>query len=140
MNKLFKVVPYSMTRGCNQYKNYVDSPFSHNLLESISDNGIFDGWKYKDLVSWSRYTNEDNVMLEFYIDYYVIKVKNNEFRLPIPNTINEFIIDMYRLNINLYWLNKINWMFEPKDVLCTQDIKEYYVNILAKMEKSFELI
>lgn len=129
-----------MTRGCDQYKNYVDSPFSHGLLHITNENSIFDDWKYKDLISWHRYTNSNGVILEFFPDNYTVKNKNIEYKLPLPNTIDEFIINMYMLKIDLYWQNKIYYSFEPKDVLGKDDIRSYYEYILEKMDKSYELI
>jgi hypothetical protein len=80
------------------------------------------------------------VILEFFPDNYTVKYKNNEYKLPIPNTIDEFIINMYMLKIDLYWQNKIYYTFEPKDILARDDIRSYYEYILAKMDKSYELI
>ena len=127
-----------MTRGNDQYKIYVDQDFSHQMLQTIND-GIFDDWKFKDLSGWFKYSNSDGINLEFYPSHYVIKAKNNEYKLPLPVTINEFIIDMNRLNINIFYTFRIYDIFEPRDILQQSDIKEYYVILLEKMNKSYEL-
>jgi hypothetical protein len=61
------------------------------------------------------------------------------YELPIPIDINEFIEDMFRFNIFIYWNSLIEELFEPKDYLKRDEIKKYYVNLLSKMDKSFEL-
>lgn len=138
MIKPFKIAPYSMTRGNDQYKKYIDQDFSHQMLQTIND-GIFDDWKYKDLGGWVKYVNSDGINLEFYPAHYIVKLKNNDYKLPLPVTINEFIIDMNRLNIDLFYTFSIYDIFEPRDILQPSDIKEYYVILLERMNKSFEL-
>ena len=141
MIKQFQAVPYEKTRGSEKYEQFIEAPFSHLTLKGIDDElGIFDEWKFKDLINWVRYTNTDGVILEFYPDNYIIKNKNNEFKLPLPNTINQFIIDMHRLNIRLFWHDRMFFKFEPRDFLSKSDVREYYELLLNRMNKSYELI
>ena len=139
MNNELLAVPYYMTIGDKQYKNYVNSPFSHNILNSISDEGLFDDWKFKNLGNWCRY-NKDNDIIEFYVDHYVVKTNNVDYKLPIPQTIDQFLNDMNRLNIKIIWLNKILTLFEPKIILSKNNIESYYRYLLKKMNKSYELL
>lgn len=135
MIKQFKASPFYLTRGNENYKTYVEKAFS---IQTLLDN-LFDDWKYKDMLSWHKFYNLDNVILEIYSEYYIIKKDNIEYKLPVPNTIDEFIIDMYRLKVNLFWIDEIDNLFEPRDFLSIVNIKEYYSKLLEKMNKSYEL-
>ena len=60
--------------------------------------------------------------------------------LSIPQTIDDFINDMNRFEIELYWTNWIDINFEPKEYLKSEEIKTYFINLLTKMGKSNELL
>jgi hypothetical protein len=60
--------------------------------------------------------------------------------LSIPTTIDDFINDMNRFGVQLYWTEWIDNNFEPKDYLKSDEIKEYYSNLLLRMGKSHELL
>jgi len=138
MIKQLQAAPYLLTRGNTKYKDYVDQLFNHSLLDSYNE-GIFDEWKHKDLMGWHRYTS-DKVTIEFYPSHYIIKNVDLEYKLPIPRTLDEFIGDMHRLNVKIYWKNTIESLFEPRDFICVDETKDYYQLLLEKMNKSYELI
>jgi hypothetical protein len=138
-----KVVTYIQTTGSEIFRNFISLPFSVNLLCNITNeegiNVIFDGWLGKDISTWIRFKNEENVVLEFYPDNYKINVKSKTHILPLPKTINDFINDMDRLEVSLYWNQWMEDNFEPKDYLHIDDISKYFTKLLIRMGKSNEL-
>jgi hypothetical protein len=104
------------------------------MLYSV--NSCFDGW----IKTANLYKNSDGCILEFYSNHYTIKVgKHIQYELSLPKTISDFINDMHRLNIQLYWTQWIDDNFEPKEYLNVNEIEEYYRNLLGRMGKSHEL-
>ena len=143
---MINVVPYSDTVKSEKFKTFLEQPFNIAMLNTYnpSDNVIplFDGWKNKYMSNWYRYSNDDGHVLEYYPDYYVIKKKNQSdtsYTLSHPPTINDFINDMNRLGIKLYWTNWIDENFEPKEYLHKDGIYGYFLELLGKMGKSHEL-
>ncbi len=144
---MIEVAPYFNTVGSERFKKFLDQPFNPNILarnNSVEDSTtiLFDGWKYKNMLSWYKFTNDDGHILEFYADYYIVKKKNNNdksYTLSLPPTINDFINDMNRLDIRLYWSDWIDINFEPKEYLHKNKIYDYFINLLGRMGKSNEL-
>ena len=140
-----KVATYIQTIGCEMFKKFISLPFSVNLLYTVTkEEGIdviFDGWHGKNMGSWFKVYNEENVVLEFYAGYYFIKSvkKNLSEKLPLPRTINDFINDMDRFGVEIFWNQWMEDNFEPKDYLHVDDIPKYFTNLLIKMDKSKEL-
>ena len=60
--------------------------------------------------------------------------------LPLPKDINDFINDMYRFEVQLFWTEFIDENYEPKDYLKKEEIENYYKDLLKKMGKSHELL
>jgi hypothetical protein len=141
---MLKVVPYIQTIGCEMYKKFISLPFSINLLYSITKedgiNVIFDGWHGKNMETWCKFYNEENIVLEFYAGYYIIKFpKKDSQKLPLPKTINDFINDMNRFGIQLFWSQWMDDNFEPKDYLDINEISIYFTNLLIRMKKEQDL-
>lgn len=137
---MIKTVPFIETIGTQKFKEFLNSPFSFEQLYSFNGQTImFDGWRGKNMNSWFKYTNDDNFILEVYAETYNLKTKNKSYVLPHPKTINDFINDMMRFDIQLYWNEWIDDNFEPKDYLHKNEIRNYYVDLLKKMNKSHEL-
>lgn len=135
---MIKVVPFIQTIGSEKFREFLTGPFQFESLHS--DNlQLFDGWKSKDMATWFKYTNDDNIILEVYAEEYIIKNSPKSYTLPYPRTINDFINDMNRFGIQLYWNNWINENLEPKDFLHKDKIFDYYFNLLYALNKSFEL-
>jgi hypothetical protein len=61
------------------------------------------------------------------------------YMLSIPETLDDFINDMNRFRVQLYWTKWIDNNFEPKDYLDKNEIKAYFADLLKKMGKSHEL-
>jgi hypothetical protein len=149
---MIKVVPFIETAGSEKYKEFLAKPFTIDMLYPVlnanSCETLFNGWKGKDMLSWHKFMNEEKYTLEFYSRYYVIKKEGQTFkandsvsyRLPLPKTINDFISDMQRFGIQLYWTVWIDNNFEPNEFLRKDEIENYYSCLLNKMGKFNELL
>ena len=144
---MIKVVPFIQTIGSEKFKQFLALPFTIDMLYPVfnekSCNTLFDNWHYKNMLNWHKFSNDDKIIIEFYPKYYVLykNISNNiKYMMPLPKTINSFINDMNRFNIQLYWTNWIDENFEPKEYLHVDEIKNYYVDLLGKMGKSYELL
>jgi hypothetical protein len=145
--KMIRVATYMKTSGRKKFKEFLQKPFSVDMLAPVfgeaSVDTLFDGWRGKDMVNWYRFINEDGITLEFYPEgSYNVKNKKQDksYQLKTPKTIDDFINDMNKLNILIYWTKWIDENFEPKEYLAVDEIKNYYVDLLAKMGKSHELL
>jgi hypothetical protein len=144
---MIEAVPYIRTSGRMKFKKFLQKPFTVDMLYSVfgeaSVDTLFDGWRGKDMINWYRFSNEDGITFEFYPDgtYNVKNSKSDKvYQLKKPETINCFISDMERLGISIYWTTWIDENFEPKEYLDIDKIRDYYVDLLAKMGKSQELL
>jgi len=140
---MISVVPYDETTGSEKFKEFLAKPFTLDMLYPVFDDKsgdiLFNGWRGKNMVNWYKFVDNNKVVLEFYPTYYVLRKEIN-YTLTIPKTINEFINDMLRFDIKLYWSDWIYQNFEPKEYLRVGEIKDYFTNLLAKMGKSHELL
>ena len=145
---MINVVPYKETNGSEGFKKFLATPFSIDMLYPVfndkSRDTLFDEWRGKDMLNgWSKFTS-DEYTLEFYPTYYTIKknkpVDSIQYMLSLPTTIDDFINDMNRFGVQLYWTEWIDQNFEPKEYLHVDEIKNYWTALLAKMGKSHELL
>lgn len=145
MNKTFKVESYNTANYSNKFKKYLENEFKIDyLLPNFVDKEhetVFDGWVGKDMGSYYRFTNDEHT-LEFYGKTYIIKNNktNEQYEMPLPLTISQFIFDAERFNINLYWSEWVDNNFEPKDYLSKDQIIEYFKLLLSQMDRSYELL
>jgi len=143
---MIKVTSFIQTAGSEKFKEFLAKPFTIDMLYPVlndkSCDTLFDGWRGKDMVNWHKFNNEDKIILEFYPTYYTVKkdVKDGiAYMLSIPETLDDFINDMNRFRVQLYWTKWIDNNFEPKDYLDKNEIKAYFADLLKKMGKSHEL-
>ena len=142
---MIKAVPYIQTIGSEKFKQFLTQPFSFDFLFTHKNNEhtLFEGWKWKDMGNWQRFTNEDKVVLEFYPDVsYSIKkptTSGNHWQLPIPKTLNDFINDMDRVEVPIYWSEKVDQDFEPKEYLHAEEISKYFTHLLIRMGKTDDI-
>lgn len=143
---MIKVVTFNKTRGSEKFKEFLAKPFKIDMLYQFNDQStdtLFDDWRGKDMINWYKFTN-DEYTLEFYPTYYTLKknkpIDSTKYMMSIPETIDDFINDMDRFKVQLYWTNWIDQNFEPKDYLSINQIKIYFKDLLIKMGKSEELI
>ena len=133
--KMIKVAPYIATIGDEKFKEFLVGEFKMDML-----NTLFADWREKDMLSWKRFTNGDDVRLEFYASNYNVKKGAIQTEFSIPKTIDDFINDMQRTGVQLYWTIWIDENFEPKQYLPPNKIEDYYRDVLRKMDKSKELL
>lgn len=145
---MIKIVPYIETVGNEGFRDFLSIPFTVDMLSpALNENSqdvLFDGWRGKNMLNWYKFTNDENVILEFYPEYYIVKkpvgkLKHSTYQLPLPLTINDFINDMTRFDIVMYWTNWIDINFEPKEYLHRNEIEKYYSNLLIRLGKAHEL-
>jgi len=144
---MIKVTPYNETYGSEKFKEFLAKPFTYDMLYPVYDDKsvetLFDDWRGKNMINWFRFNN-DEFTLEFYPTYYTIKknkpIDSTKYMLSIPETINDFINDMDRFEVQLYWTEWIDLNFEPKEYLHVNEIKNYFIDLLIKMGKSQELL
>jgi len=143
---MIKVTPYNETIGSEKFKEFLAKSFMVDMLYPLNDQScetLFDDWRGKNMMNWYKFIN-DEYTLEFYPTYYTLKknkpVDSIKYMMSIPETINDFINDMDRFNVQLYWTTWIDQNFEPKEYLHVVEIKEYFSDLLAKMGKSHELL
>lgn len=144
---MIKTATFIQTFGTKNFKKFLETPFNINMLYPIDENNntkvLFDYWKGKNMINWYKFINDDKTVIEFYPTHYVL-IKNDsnstKYTLLNPKTINDFINDMDRFDVQLFWTDLIDIILEPKDYLNKEQIKTYYVNLLEKMNKSNELI
>jgi hypothetical protein len=138
---MLNVVPFIQTVGTDKYRDLISKPFITNMLYNPnSDIVLFDNWKYKNMLTWDKYYNDDTI-LEFYPNEFNIKSTNFYIKSqPIPLTVNDFINEMSKYNIKLTWSKWVDMNYEPIDILDKNEIKSYYKEMLKKIEKSFELL
>jgi len=140
---VIKVAQHIATRGTESYKNLLAQAFNIGMLKDFGNEGttpvLFDCWRGKDMNNWYKFTNDDGVILEIYPEYYLIKKPSSSEKLSLPLSLNDFITDMLRHNVQLYWAKWIDENLEPMDYLPVNEIPNYYVELLKKMGKSHEL-
>jgi len=130
-----KVVPYFKTIGTKKFKEFLNHEFDLDFLLKY-----FNGWNGKIMGDWWKFTY-NNIILEFYpVYYYIRKPKGFIVQLPLPKTLNDFINDMNRLDIDLYWSDWIEENLEPKHFLPQNEIKNYYKKLLHDINKGHELL
>ena len=97
--------------GNKKFTEFITNTFVCDMLFPVygehSVTTIFKGWQGELLHNWCRFTNENGDILEFYAEgIYVIKVRKENrdvHQLKTPRTIEEFIDDMKRFGVLLYW-------------------------------------
>ena len=136
---MIKAVPYILTKGSEKFKEFLANPFTTDMLDTH-----FDGWRERGkLNGWTKFVSDEHT-LEFYPTYYTLKknkpADSTAYMLSMPEEIDDFITDMSRFGIQLYWTTWIDENFEPKEYLPVTEIKDYFTDLLGRMGKSHELM
>lgn len=144
---MIKVTTLENTTKSEKFKKFLAQSFKIDMLYPVfndkSGETLFDCWRGKDMLNWHRFIDDFDTKLEFYPTHYTIKKNGKdtiEYMLSIPETINDFINDMTRFGIELYWTEYIDLNFEPKDYLAIDEIRPYFEELLGLMGKSHELL
>lgn len=115
------VLPDIGTTGNKEFTEFLAKTFVCDMLFPVygehSVTTIFKGWQGELMYNWSRFSNENGDILEFYAEgVYVIKVRkesNDGYQRQTPKTIKEFIDDMKNFRIQLYWSDWVVKKFKP---------------------------
>ena len=111
------------TIGNKKFTEFLAKQFVCDMLYPVygehSVTTIFHGWQGELMHNWCRFKNDDGDILEFYAEgQYVIKLRKESrdgYQLRTPKTINEFIDDMNRFGIQLFWYDWVAKKFNSKD-------------------------
>jgi len=126
------VTPYIETVGTDIYKTLMLEPFNHkNIIK------YFIGWNNSDYNQYDKPNDKLFDRLRFYIGYYTIN--SNQYRLPLPLNLNDFVSDMQRSKINLDWNEEFIKEYSIKDFLKQSELKNYYNDLLKQLNKLNEL-
>jgi hypothetical protein len=118
-----QVLPDIGTTGNPKFAEFLAKQFVCDMLYPIygehSVTTIFLGWQGELNYNWSRFTNSDGDILEFYAEgVYVTKVRkesNDVYQRQTPKIIKEFIDDMHTFGIQLNWSDWVVEKFKPED-------------------------
>jgi hypothetical protein len=139
---MIKAIPFIQTIGTEKFKEFLLQPFKTEQLDSNDNTQIlFDDWKFTDD---DVYENKNGVTLNFFSTYYVITKGSNtnpntQHFIPMPVMIEDFVNDMAKYGVSLFWSDLIDEKFEPKDYLHKDEIRNYFQTLLNKMGKYNEL-
>jgi hypothetical protein len=134
---MIKAVPFIQTIGTEKFKEFLLQPFKVEQLDSNTDKELFNDWIFTDE---DVYVNKTcRTQLNFYSTFYLVTTKDANYKLPIPKTVDDFVNDMMRVGIEIYWSDLFDENFEPKDYLNKNEIHGYYETLLNKMGKYNEL-
>ncbi len=108
-----QVLPDIGTIGNKEFTEFLDKQFVCDMLFPVygehSVTTIFQGWQGELKYNWSRLTNDNGDILEFYAEgVYVVKSNSSKdvFQLKTPKTIMDFIDDMNSFGVQLDWVVK----------------------------------
>lgn len=126
---------------------------STTVLEFYSQNldvknlkKIFDGeWFVEDNMTWVKVLYNQKYTFEFIneiVKYSYINDSESyvEFSIPTPTTIDEFISDMNRIGIELFWKKSIITKYQPQFLIDKDKIEMFQRVNLNNINKSFELL
>ena len=130
---MIKVTPLIATLGTEPYKILLSMPFDFKMLETQ-----FSGWEEVVEDYYDKYTC-GKALVAVLPNHYEIVMLEKTYFLPLPITINDFVNDMRRLEIDLYWGEWIDKDFRPQDYLPQNEIEGYYMELLTKIDKGHEL-
>ena len=134
---MIKAVPFIQTIGTEKFKEFLLQPFKTEQLDSNTDKELFDGWIYTEEEIY--FNKIGRITLNFHSTFYLAHLNDANYKLPIPKTIDDFVNDMMRVGVEIYWSDLVDEKFEPKDYLQKDEIRKYFETLLNKMGKFNEL-
>ena len=134
---MIKAVPFIQTIGTEKFKEFLLQPFKTEQLDSNTDKELFYDWIYTDEETY--FNKIGRITLNFHSTFYLVQLNDANYKLPIPKTIDDFVNDMMRVGVEIYWSDLVDEKFEPKDYLQKDEIRKYFETLLNKMGKFNEL-
>jgi len=116
-----QVLPDIKTAGNRKFTEFLAKQFVCDMLYPVygesSVTTIFQGWQGELNYNWSRFTNDNGDILEFYAEGQYVTKTNNEsrdvYQRRTPKTIEEFIDDMKRFGVHLHWYDWVVKKYHP---------------------------
>lgn len=105
-----------------------DSAFADRLdeWEKAEANVLFDGWTCKDLFHFQEIRFK-NVIITLEINSYEVNYGGRKFTFQLlPDTIDDFINDLKRIGIILFWKPEIADIYGIENVTSNKKIIDYY--------------
>jgi hypothetical protein len=107
-----------------------DSVFQTRLekWEQEEKNVLFDGWACKDMYHYQEiYNKRNNTIITFETNEYEVNHSGRKFLFPLlPDTIDDFINDLKRIGITLFWKQEIADIYGVDKVTSNEKIIDYY--------------
>jgi hypothetical protein len=107
-----------------------DSAFA-DRLEKWNDEEkkvLFEGWSCKDMYHFQEiYDIKTNTIITFESNEYEVNYSGRKFLFPLlPDTIDDFINDLKRIGIKLFWKPEIADIYGIENVTSNKKIIDYY--------------
>lgn len=115
-----------------------DEAFAKRLKEWTDENQkvLFDGWICKNMQFYQEiYNEEKKIFITFESNEYAVRYLKKEFLFPtLPETIDEFITDLKRVGIALFWKEELLNKHTIEALTSKKKVIDYY-GIIKKIEK-----
>lgn len=100
---------------------------------------LFDGWVCKNMQFYQEiYNEEKKIFITFETNEYAVRYLRKEFLFPsLPETIDEFITDLKRIGIALFWKQELvkHYSVEALTPEINKKVIDYYGIIKKAQEK-----
>jgi hypothetical protein len=151
-NKELYSIPFEFTRIANRYGSSVpqkmqgfwesDNGFQDRLerWQAEEKNVLFEGWSCKDMYHFQEiYYKPTNTIITFESAEYEVNYSGRKFLFPVlPDTIDDFINDLKRIGIKLFWKQEIADIYGIDKVTSNKKIIDYYGMIKNLTEKPLD--
>jgi hypothetical protein len=99
---------------------------------------LFTGWSRKDMYHYQEiYHKENNTIIIFETNEYVVNHQGRKFTFPLlPDTIDDFINDLKRIGIKLFWKQEIADIYGIEKVTSNKKIIDYYSMVKNLTDKT----
>lgn len=133
-------LPFEVSRIANKFESEKpiklmgfwesDNAFQERLekWENEEKLRLFDGWSCKDMYHFTEiYNKETNTIITFEPNEYEVNHAGRKFLFPLhPETIDDFINDLKRIGIILFWKQEITDIYEIDSITSNIKIIDYY--------------
>lgn len=107
-----------------------DNKFQQRLeeWENAEKDVLFEGWECKDMHQYQELVNrKSNIILTLEMKEYEINYNNRKFMFPVhPETIDDFITDLKRIGITLFWKQRIADIYGIEAITSNKKVIDYY--------------
>lgn len=99
---------------------------------------LFEGWSCKDMYHFQEiYHKGSNTIITFEPSEYEVNYQGRKFLFPLlPETIDDFINDLKRIGITLFWKQKIADIYGIDKVTSNKTIIDYYSMVKNLADKT----